>query len=183
MTTISDFKAQLRQGGARSNQFTVELTFPAIANANGAARAASFLCNATTLPAVTVANIPLVYRGRPVNFAGEREFAAWSITVINDGDFLIRNAFENWSNAIANFNATNGLQNPLDYQVDMRVIQLDRNGAQLKAYKFKDAYPTEIGSIGLSYANPEIQTFEVTFQYNFYEPENVGGGLGVNIQI
>jgi hypothetical protein len=182
MTTISDFKAQLRQGGARSNQFTVELAFPAIANQGQAARAASFLCNATSLPAVTIGNIPLTYRGRPVNFAGEREFSPWSITVINDGDFLIRNAFERWSNAIANFNATNGLQNPLDYQVDMRVIQLDRNGAQLKAYKFKDAYPTEIGAMGLSYDNPNIQTFDITFAYNFYEPENVGGGLGATIQ-
>jgi hypothetical protein len=183
MPTISDFKSQLKQGGARSNQFTVELTFPAFATAGGAARAASFLCNATSLPAVTIDDINMPYRGRPVHFAGERSFAPWSITVINDGDFLIRNAFERWSNAIANFNATNGLQNPLDYQVDLRVIQLDRNGQQLKAYKFFDAYPTELGQIGLSYANPEIQTFEVNFQYNFYEPENVASRLNVNISI
>lgn len=171
MPTISDFKAQLRQGGSRSNQFVVELTFPGVAAAGNAARAASFLCNATSLPAVTVANIPLQYRGRPVNFAAEREFAPWNITIINDGDFLIRNAFERWSNAIANFNATDGLVNPADYQVDLRVIQLDRNGVELKTYKFKDAYPTELGAIGLSYENPAIQTFDVTFVYNFYEPD------------
>lgn len=181
MPTISDFKAQLKQGGARSNQFTIELAFPAVATAGGAARAASFLCNATSLPAVTVSNIPLAYRGRPVNFAGEREFAPWSITVINDGDFLVRNAFERWSNAVANFNATNGLQNPLDYQVDMRVIQLDRNGRVLKRYKFFDAYPTEIGQMGLSYENPQIQTFDVQFQYNYYEPEDVSSGININI--
>lgn len=183
MPTISDFKAQLKQGGARSNQFTVELTFPAFATAGGAARAASFLCNATSLPAVTVDNITVPYRGRPVNFAGERSFAPWSITIINDGDFLIRNAFERWSNEIANFNATNGLQNPLQYQVDLRVIQLDRNGQQLKAYKFFDAYPTEIGPMALSYDNPNIQTFDVSFQYNYYEPEDVSPRLGVTINI
>lgn len=171
MPTISDFKAQLRQGGARSNQFTVELTFPAIAGAGEAARAASFLCNATSLPAVTVENINLPYRGRPVNFAGERSFAAWSITVINDGDFLIRNAFERWSDGIANFDATNGLVNPGDYQTDMRVLQLDRNGSTLKTYKFYDAYPVELGQIALSYDNQNIQTFDVTFQYNYYAPD------------
>ena len=171
MTTISDFKAQLRQGGARSNQFTVELTFPGVAAAGDAPRAASFLCNATSLPAVTVDNIPLQYRGRPVNFAGERSFAPWEITIINDGNFLIRNAFERWSNAIANFDATNGLVNPGDYQVDLRVIQLDRNGAELKTYKFFDAYPTELGQLGLSYENPQIQTFDVTFSYNYYTPD------------
>ena len=182
MPSISDFKAQLRQGGARSNQFTVELAFPPIAGAGQALRAASFLCNATSLPAVTIENIPLVYRGRPVNMAGERSFAPWNITIINDGDFMIRNAFERWSNAIANFNATNGLQNPLSYQVDLRVIQLDRNGQALKAYKFKDAYPMEIGSMALAYDNPNIQTFDVTFQYNFYEPETIGSGLSRNRQ-
>lgn len=170
MTTISDFKSQMRQGGARSNQFTVELSFPPIVNAGGTARAASFLCNATSLPAISVANIPVQYRGRAVNFAGEREFAPWNITVINDGDFLIRNTFEQWSNGIANFNATNGTLNPEDYQATMRVIQLDRNGAELKSYTFSDAYPTEIGQIGLSYENPQIQTFDITFQYNYYQP-------------
>lgn len=173
MATISDFRAQLKQGGARSNQFTVELTFPAVAAAGQAARAASFLCNATSLPAVTVGNIQMQYRGRPVNFAGEREFAPWSITVINDGDFLVRNAFERWSDAIALFDATEGLQNPGDYQVDLRVIQLDRNGNELKSYNFKDAYPTELGALALSYDNPNIQTFDVSFQYNYYVPEGI----------
>lgn len=171
MPTIADFRAQMARGGARSNQFTVELNFPALVNANGAARAASFLCTATSLPAVTIENLNVPYRGRPVNFAGERSFAPWGITIINDGDFLIRNAFERWSDAIANFNATNGTQNPRDYQVDMRVLQLDRNGLVLKAYKFFDAYPTDLGPLGLSYENPDIQTFDVTFQYNWYEPE------------
>lgn len=171
MPSIADFKAQLRQGGARSNQFTVELTFPVVANAGTAARAASFLCNATSLPAVTVENIPLTYRGRPVNFAGERSFAPWSITVINDGNFLIRDAFERWSDAIANFDATEGLINPSDYQVDLSVIQLDRNGNGLKEYKFYDAYPTELGPLALAYDNPQIQTFDITFQYNYYVPD------------
>lgn len=180
MATISDFRAQLKQGGARSNQFTVELNFPLLAIAGGAARAASFLCNATSLPAVTVSNIPLTYRGRPVNFAGEREFAPWSITVINDGDFLVRDAFERWSNAIANFNATNGLQDPASYQTDMRVIQLDRNGRELKSYQFKDAYPIEIGAIALSYDTPNIETFDVTFQYNYYVPLD-GGIIGAAV--
>ncbi len=183
MPTIADFKAQLKQGGARSNQYTIELSFPPVASAGGAARAASFLCNATSLPAVTVQDINLMYRGRPVHLAGERDFAPWGITVINDGDFLVRNAFERWSNAIANFNATNGLQNPLDYQVDLKVIQLDRNGNKLKAYKFFDAYPTEIGQMGLSYENPQIQTFDVTFMYNYYEPEDVGTSVTVNLNI
>jgi len=173
--TISEFKAQLKQGGARSNQFTAELTFPAVAAAAGITRIASFLVIASSLPAVTIGNLNVAYRGRPVNFAGEREFAPWNVTVLNDGDFVIRNAFERWSNAIANFDATNGISNPAQYQTDMRIIQKDRNDNKLKSYKFFDCYPADIGQIAVSYDNPQIQTFDVTFQYNFYRPEDIAG--------
>lgn len=174
MPTITDFKAKLKNGGARANQFRVQLNFPNFANPGRAGEAASFLCNATSLPAVTIGNIALSYRGRPVNFAGEREFAPWSVTIINDGDFLVRDAFERWSNAIANFDQTNGTQTPTAYQLDMQVFQLDRNGNGLKAYNFIDAYPIEIGAIALAYDNPNIETFDVTFQYNYYVPIEPG---------
>lgn len=170
MANITDFKSKLRGGGARANQFVVDISFPLIIQPGQAQVNTSFLCNATSLPAVTIENITLPYRGRPVNFAGERSFAPWSITVINDNDFVIRNAFERWSNYIANYNATNGAQNPVDYQVDLLVKQIDRNENAKKAYKFLDAYPIELGAIALAYDNPNIQTFDVTFQYNYYEP-------------
>ena len=184
MTTISEFKSKLRQGGARSNQFTVELAFPAGVNSGDAASTASFLCNAASLPASTLENIPLQYRGRPVNFAGERSFAPWTITIINDGDFLIRNALENWSNMIANFGSTAGAVSPGDYQTDLKVHQLDRNGSKLKSYQFFDAFPIDVGQIALSYETPNIETFDITFQYNFYAPlSSSGSNAYVNVGI
>lgn len=173
MATISDFKAQLQSGGARSNQFKIVLNFPSGVAGNDVQVAASFLCNATSLPASTIANIPVSFRGRPVNFAGEREFAPWNITVLNDGDFQIRDALERWSHLISNYQQTNGTMNPNNYQVDMEVHQLDRNSNVLKQYKFFDAFPTEIGEITLSYETPEIETFDVTFQYNYFAPLNI----------
>jgi len=170
---ISDFKSQLRQGGARSNQFRVNVTFPTFAGAPGVDRTLSFLANATTLPAVTVENQTVQYRGRNVNFAGERSFAAWTITVLNDGAFLVRNAFERWSHAIAEFDTTKGILNPIDYQTQLNVEQLDRNGKQIKTYVFYDAYPTSIGNIPLSYATSAIETFDVEFQYNYYKPLDI----------
>jgi hypothetical protein len=177
MADISQFKSKLRQGGARSNQFEVVITFPGIIAPGGASETASFLVNATSLPAVSIEDINLPYRGRPVHFAGERTFAPWSITVINDGDFLVRNAFERWSNLIANYSATNGALDPASYQLPMAVRQLDRNGKKLKSYKFYDVYPTDLGAMGLSYENPAIQTFDVTLQYNYYIPDQDIGSL------
>lgn len=186
MANISDFKAQLIGGGARANQFRVELAFPTYVAAGPVVGVKSqFLCKAAQLPASTVENVPLQYRGRAVNIAGERTFAPWTITVYNDTDFAIRNAMENWSNGIQNLTTTNGRVNPRDYQVDLLVHQLDRNGAIVKTYKFVDAYPTEIGAIALDFDSANtVETFDVTFQYNYWTSDTAeGAGFGVNVSI
>lgn len=186
MANISDFKAQLIGGGARANQFRVELAFPSFVAAGPVIGLKSqFLCKGAQLPASTVENIPLQYRGRAVNIAGERTFAPWTISVYNDTDFAIRNALEQWSNGIQNLQATTGRVNPLDYQVDLMVHQLDRNGAAVKTYRFIDAYPTEIGAIALDYDQANaIETFDVTFTYNYWTSNTAtGGGFGVNVAV
>jgi hypothetical protein len=186
MANISDFKAQLIGGGARANQFRVELAFPTYVAAGPVVGVKSqFLCKAAQLPASTIENVPLQYRGRAVNIAGERTFAPWTITVYNDTDFAIRNAMENWSNGVQNLTTTNGRVNPRDYQVDLLVHQLDRNGAIVKTYKFVDAYPTEIGAIALDFDSANtVETFDVTFQYNYWTSDTAeGAGIGVNVSI
>ena len=186
MANISDFKAQLIGGGARANQFFVQLSFPSFVTAGAlTGLRAQFMCKAAQLPASTVENIPLQYRGRAVNIAGERTFTPWTITVYNDVDFGIRNAMEQWSNGIQNLSSTNGLTNPRDYQVDLAVNQLDRNGAVVKTYKFIDAFPIEIGAIALDYDQANtVETFDVTFQYNYWTSDTAeSGGFGVSTTI
>jgi len=188
MAQISEFKAMMTGGGARPNQFRVELGFPSFVSTGAVVGLkAMFLCKAAQLPASTVEDIAVQYRGRPIHFAGERTFAPWTITVYNDTDFAIRNALEVWSNGVQNLSSTNGITNPRDYQSDMNVNQLDRNGAVVKSYKFIDAYPVEIGAIALDYeTGNQIETFDVTFQYNYWTTSvatsgRFGGNLGVNI--
>lgn len=186
MANISDFKAFMIGGGARANQFLVQLSFPSyVTGGIVAGQQAQFLCRAAQLPASNVDNVQVQYRGRPINFAGERTFEPWVITVYNDTSFDIRNAMEQWSNGIQSLNTTNGLVNPRDYQVDLQVSQLDRNGAILKTYKFVDAFPTAISAIQLDYnAVNEIETFDVTFQYNYWTSNTAQNGqFGVNTSI
>jgi hypothetical protein len=190
MATITDFKSQMIGGGARANQFRVDVTFPSFVN-TGVGLAiglnTQFLCKATSLPASSVANTEVFYRGRPVNFAGERNFQPWSITVYNDTTFSIRNAMEAWSNGCANFTGTNGLTTPRDYQVDLSVYQLDRNSdAPIKQYTFINAWPTLVGQIALDYeANNQIETFEVEFQYDYFTTSEIDSttGFGVSVAI
>lgn len=186
MANISDFKANLIGGGARANQFRVELSFPSYVAAGPVVGLKSqFLCKGAQLPGSTVENIPLQYRGRAVNIAGERTFTPWTVTVYNDTDFAIRNALEQWSNGVQNLSSTNGRVNPRDYQVDLQVHQLDRNGAIVKTYRFIDAYPTDIGAIALDYDQANaIETFDVTFTYNYWTSNTAeAGGFGVNVSV
>ena len=186
MANIADFKAQMIGGGARPNQFRVELTYPSFVTLGViAGQRAQFLCRAASLPASTIETISIPYRGRPVNFAGERSFQPWTVSIYNDTTFNIRNALEQWQSGIQQYNTTNGRTNPTDYQVDLSVHQLDRNGATIKSYKFTDAFPTNIGAITLDYEQQNaIEQFDVEFVYNFFTSnEGAGANFGVNATI
>ena len=180
MANISDFKAQLIGGGARPNQFRVDLTFPSFVSIGAVVGLNSqFLCKAAQLPASTVENMQILYRGRQVNFAGERSFAPWTVSIYNDTTFAIRNAMERWSDGVMNNAQTNGRTNPRDYQVDLMVHQLDRNGATVKTYHFKDAYPTLVGAISLDYETTnQIEIFDVDFTYNYWTSDTSTGNGG-----
>ena len=98
---ISDFKSKLTGGGARPNLFEVELAFPdAVAIDNDVLQKTRFLVKAAALPASTIAPVEIPFRGRILKVAGDRTFETWTITVINDTDFVIRSAMEKWMNVI-----------------------------------------------------------------------------------
>lgn len=180
MANIDAFKANLIGGGARANQFFVQLTFPNYVVGGGLVAAkGQFVCKGAQLPASTIDNTPVNFRGRQVNLAGERTFAPWTITVLNDNDFALRNAFETWMNGINDVANNTGRLRPSDYQVDLDVYQLDRNGTPVKHYKFVDAYPTEVSAIELSFdTNNQIEEFTTTFQYNYWTSETSTNALG-----
>ena len=170
MANINDFKAKLAGGGARGNQFKVTMPFPGYAQVGGEIEDLAFLCTTAQIPAMNVGLVNVPFRGRQIKIAGDRTFADWSITVLNDTNFKLRNAFERWQNGINNMSDNEGLSNPVDYQVDAFVDQLDRNGNTLKSYTLRGAFPTEVAAIDLNYGtNDEVETFGVTFQYQYFE--------------
>ena len=170
MANINDFKAKLAGGGARANQFKVTMPFPGYAQVGGEIEDLAFLCRATVIPAMTVGNINVPFRGRQIKIAGDRTFEDWNVTVINDTDFKVRNAFERWQNGINNMTDNEGLTNPVDYQVDAFVDHLDRNGSTIKSYTLRGLYPVSVGSIELNYeTNDVLEEFQTTFAYQYFE--------------
>ena len=124
---------------------------------------------------MTLGEVAVPFRGRNIYIAGDRpEFETWTTTFYNDTDFMIRNAMERWNNGINDLRENTGVTTPADYQTDLFVEQLDRDDTVLKTYIFRNAFPLTIGTIDLSSAEAgELETFEVTWRYQHFEPSGV----------
>jgi hypothetical protein len=165
---VDDMKAKLVGGGARPNLFKVTMAFPSYVTAN--VELASYMCKATSMPASTIAPIAVPFRGRQLQIAGDRTFDPWSVTIINDTDFNVRNSFEQWMNGINQHKQNTGLTQPSSYMADMIVEQLDKDGTVEKTYNIRGTFPTNLGAIELSYENENaIEEFEVELQIQYWE--------------
>ena len=185
--TIVDFRSRMKGGGARSNLFEVNITYPegiGVKEGNdGATADGEFLIKAAEIPASNIGNIPVPFRGRVLPVAGDRTFDPWTVTIINDTNFVIRDAMERWSNSINDIQTAQGTLSPEIYQTSATVKQLSRGGKSetqaidvLREYNFVGIYPNVVSSIPLDYgATDQIEEFQVTFNYLFYE---VTGGSG-----
>jgi hypothetical protein len=167
---IEDFKSRLGAGGARPNQFEVELTFPTFVGAVDPSY--SILVTGAALPASNVNPAIIQYRGREVKLAGERIFDPWTITIVNDSEFSLRAPLEEWMNGMNNREENTGVLTPSDYQADIVVKHLDRNNRTLPGgeYTLRNAFPINMSEIALQYAQNDIfEEFTVTFQYTHYD--------------
>ena len=174
---ISDFKSKLIGGGARPNLFEVELTTLPDGVTGWDADSFQFLCKAAALPAQNIASIDVPFRGRIFKVAGDRTIDTWTVTVINDEDFVLRNAFENWTQQIADLTTNLGATDPSAYMTNAKVFQLGRGSEKssqnssgdanvvLKEYEFIDIFPTSVSAIDLSYDTGDtIEEYTVEFQ-------------------
>lgn len=166
---VDDFKSKLRGGGARPNLFKATINFPAYVQ-GADPEITSFLCEAAQLPGSTLGMITIPFRGRQVKLAGDRTFDTWAPTIINDTDFKVRDSLERWMNGMNGHTTNTGLTSPIDYEADLIVEQLDKDGSTLKTYNLRGCFPTALSPIDLSYAsNDDIERFTVEFQMQYWE--------------
>ena len=195
--TLSDFKSRLVGGGARPNLFECVLAFPqGLSTEVQVDEDFTFMVKAAQLPASNVNVIDIPFRGRNLKVAGDRTFDPWTITVINDTNFKLRNAFERWMNFINRHDDNAGVITPAAYQTEMVVHQLGRgnevngtngklpdNGAQipvLKTYKFFGTFPTNVSPIELSYdAADSVEEFTVDLQVQWWDALDPASGTSI----
>lgn len=181
---ISRFRANgLTSGGARPSLF--EVLFPNIANLDTpvprnnqlGADEMVFECTAASIPAARVDAIPVYYFGRPVYYPGERTFEPWSVTILNDEDFALRNFFESWSNQMNSLvgNVAES-SDPRNYKVDdVTVRQWGKDGTLIREYRFFGMFPVIVADIALSWdAGNRIEQFDVRFAYDWWIPARSG---------
>ena len=186
---ITNFRDRLVGGGARPNLFEVNIELPdGVIGQADYRDDVRFMVKAAEIPAANVGNIPVPFRGRVLPVAGDRTFDPWTVTIINDSKFNIRDAMEQWSNKINDLQFDVGDISPSNYQTKAEVFQLSRGGkttsasstggetiVELRKYNFEGIYPSVVSSIPLDYgATDSIEEFQVTFNYLFW---TVGNGL------
>ena len=186
---ITNFRDRLVGGGARPNLFEVNIELPdGVIGQADYRDDVRFMVKAAEIPAANIGNIPVPFRGRVLPVAGDRTFDPWTVTVINDSKFNIRDAMEQWSNKINDLQFDVGDISPSNYQTKAEVFQLSRGGkttsasstggesiTTLRHYNFEGIYPSVVSSIPLDYgATDSIEEFQVTFNYLFWTVE---GGL------
>lgn len=181
---INEFKSRgLIDQGARPALFAVRFPTvpPGVIDATGDLE---FLVTAASLPAALVDAIEVPYFGRRVKLFGERVFQNWSVTVLNDENFALRNMFESWSNKMNAFlsnrydNVTGDLG---DYKIDgVEVLQYGKAGPNddsgvIRSYLFQGLWPVQVDAIPLDWGRTnQVETFDVTFSIDEWTPRIFG---------
>ena len=178
--SASDFKSNLAQGGARSSLFSVELLYPSEIK-NTPTKKSKFFIKGTTIPASTVGSYDVFYNGKAIKVAGDRSFDTWETTIVNDEDFGIRIALEQWMDLIAEhklntrsseFSIKEGENS--SYKKTIKVTQFKKNGEEAWHYHFIGAFPTALSTISLDWGTQEIEEFTCTWAYDRWMPGTTG---------
>ena len=173
-SNIDTFKANLAGGGARANQFRVIFNRPPTLAGGLSILRSSFLIRTGQLPGSSVGEVVVPFRGRNLYLAGDREYETWTTTVLNDTDFMIRNAMEDWNNGMNDYQLGTGLTNVADYTADLIVEQLDRDDTVIKSYILRNCFPQAISAIDLSFdTTTEVETFDITWRYTHFSPSGI----------
>jgi hypothetical protein len=172
---IETFKANgLKHGGARPSLFEVVIPdWPgADAQALGEFR---FKCQAASIPPSQIGPVEVPYFGRKIKLAGDRVYADWSVTVMHDEDYNLRDAMETWHTNINQHidnTMTGGVApEPNTYKRDAYVIHYSKGGDIMAEYSFKGIFPLTITQMGLNYdSTNQFMNFDVDFSIDYWLP-------------
>jgi len=168
--SINTFRSNaLNNAGARANLFDVTMTGATVAGLN--ASEFTFACKAAQIPSSAVGVVEVPYFGRVVKVPGNKTFENWTVTIINDEGFEIRNAMEKWITAMGTHEGNVATISAGDGTLygQATVNQYAKaGGTVLEAYDFVNIFPISVAAIDLAWdANDAIEEFTVEFAYDY----------------
>ena len=174
--SIDKFRSKaLTANGARANLFEVTLTGAAVTAQLGATASGEFqfACKAAQMPGSAVTAIEVPYFGRVVKIPGNKTFENWTVTVINDEDFTLRNGFESWIAAMGthdgNISTVSAGAGTLYGTGTVNQLAQTGGTTALATYSFINIYPVNVAAIDLAWdANDAIEDFTVEFAYDYW---------------
>lgn len=176
--SIDNFKANLLAGGHRTSNFSLNITNPIDGIADFRV---PLLAKSSQMPESNIAPLDVSYFGRKIKLAGQRTYQDWTVTIINDEDFMIRNAMEAWSHAI-NGASTNlrsaSAASPLQYKSDAQVTLYSKTGLPVRTYNMRGIWPSVVSSVDLDWETEGISQFSVTFAIDYWDVSGITGSGG-----
>ena len=179
--SVTKLKSNLLKGGARPSLFQVELLFPQVSGIKQPTVKSKFLVKGTTIPASTIGSYDVFFHGKAIKVAGDRTFDTWETTIINDEDYGIRIAIEQWMDLIAehklnirNESLKTKEGETADYKKTLTVTQFSKSGKDIHHYHFLGAFPTALSTIALDWGTQEIEEYTCTWTYDRWMPGRAG---------
>lgn len=185
---LSDFKANLGRL-VRPNRFLCQMYPPQILfsdtglmggyDSNEVLEKVCWHLKSTSIPARTIGEYEFKYYGMTYKLTGDTSYGDLTMTFLNTEDWIIRNFFERWQEAIhiVQNEVSQLMPTPsqntdaADILRDTSIIisQLGLDGEEVAAYKFYSPFPKEVGEIELSMENNDtVEEFTVTFGYSYW---------------
>ena len=180
--TIDKFRqTALAKGGARANLFDVTIAgAAATTHLAGGVAEFKFACKAAAIPAMAVGVVEVPYFGRVVKVPGNKTFDNWSVTIINDEGFLVRNGMEKWvasmGTHIGNVQSAVSAKLEAGLYGNATVQHYGKQGPtdKIAEYKFVNIFPVSVSEIALGWdANDAIEEYTVEFAYDYWTHTNV----------
>tara|TARA_R100001082_G_scaffold110758_2_gene91653 strand:+ start:10951 stop:11526 length:576 start_codon:yes stop_codon:yes gene_type:complete len=177
-SNIADFRAKFK-GGTRPNRFRVTGNIPG----SGDISDQSFLVKAASMPAATMGEIVIPYRGRGLRIPGDRIFEPWTFTMLDDNPSL-REKLITWGDKI-NSHVENLTKDPSqnDDQVQWTVEMVEHMGTKadspIRTVTLHNCWPLSISPIDLSMdVADSLSEFSCTLAYDFWTGSGAKGVEG-----
>lgn len=128
----------------------------------------TMLAKSTILPPMSVEDKGFEFQGAKFKMAGTASFEDWNVTFFADEYHKLRHKFLAWQSLIYDPIRQISFTAGSYKKDDIKVIQLSKDGDVVSAYTFFGLYPSRIGEIQLDQGSKDIETFTVTFAYDYF---------------